>query len=317
MTRASRSVFSRAGTVALLCALVPFSTRVIETALPPDPGPTVPKTAAFAVPVLMYHRIAELTEKEKRSPLLRDLTVSPKDFEAQIRYLLSQGFVFLLARDVEEAVGHREPLPEKAVAVTMDDGYLDNFEQAFPILRRYNVPATIFVVTGAMGRPNHLTWGQIGLMHKQSVGFGSHTVTHPDLTTLSLPRLDYELVQSKADIEEHLAEPITAIAYPAGCYNRVVADRARAAGYLAGWKKGGGTVRPGEDMLMLPRVRVSGRTNLDAFKRKAWGGVWARKADAARLSSLPTEAPKGGVERLSSQPRADGRRGAERLFAGR
>jgi peptidoglycan/xylan/chitin deacetylase (PgdA/CDA1 family) len=231
----------------------------------------------------MYHRIDDLSEREKQSPLMRDLTVSPKDFEEQIRYLKSQGFVFLLAREVEEAVDRGEPLPEKAVAITMDDGYLDNFEQAFPILRRNDVPATIFVVTGAMGRPNHLTGGQIALMNQQSVGFGSHSVTHPDLTKLPLPRLDYELVESKAQIERRLGEPISAVAYPAGCYNQTVADRAKAAGYLAGWKKGGGTVRPGEDMLMLPRVRVSGRTDLAAFKRKVWGGVSARRRDEERL----------------------------------
>ncbi len=247
------------------------------------PQRAVSTTSAFAVPVLMYHRIDDLSEREKQSPLLRDLTVSPTDFEEQIRYLQSEGFTFLLARDVEKAVAAGTPLPEKAVAITMDDGYLDNFEQAFPILQRNDVPATIFVVTGAMGRPNHLTWGQIALMHRQSVGFGSHTVTHPDLTRLPLPRLDYELVESKAQIEKRLGEPITGLTYPAGCYNQTVADRARAAGYLAGWKKGGGTVRPGEDMLMLPRVRVSGRTDLAAFRRKVWGGVLARRRDAERL----------------------------------
>jgi len=81
----------------------------------------VPMTVAFAVPVLMYHRISDLTPQEAKSPLLRDLTVSPTHFEEQMKYLVDHGFTFLLASDVEVAVREHRPLPERAVAITMDD----------------------------------------------------------------------------------------------------------------------------------------------------------------------------------------------------
>src|SRR5262249_51643809 len=116
-----------------------------------DPPPPVPVTREFAVPVLMYHRICDLTPREVRSPLLRDLTVAPADLGRQMSYLVENGFALLLAREVEDAVREGKPLPEKAVAVTMDDGYKDNFEQAFPILDRYGLPATIFLVTSTVG----------------------------------------------------------------------------------------------------------------------------------------------------------------------
>jgi peptidoglycan/xylan/chitin deacetylase (PgdA/CDA1 family) len=247
--------------------------RAVETPRVPSAPPPVPVSERFAVPVLMYHRVSPLTPREARSPLMRDLTVHPTEFERQVRYLLEKGFSFLLAREVEEAVRLGRPLPEKAVALTFDDGYRDNFEHAFPILRKYRVPATIFLVSSTVGTANHLSWDDVLLMRRKQVGYGSHTVTHADLTTLAGPALDHELRESKRIIESRLVETISAVAYPAGKYNRRVAARAEAAGYLAGWKKGGGPVQPGADMFLLPRVRVRGCTTLRQFRRKAWSGV--------------------------------------------
>jgi peptidoglycan/xylan/chitin deacetylase (PgdA/CDA1 family) len=246
----------------------------------------LPATRRFAVPVLMYHRVADLTAREARSPLMRDLTVAPADFERQMRYLVENGFTLLLAREVEEAVREDLPLPEKAAAVTMDDGYHDNFEQAFPVLRRYRLPATLFLVTSTIGTARHLAWDEVALMHGEGVGYGSHTVSHRDLTLLSLPELDFELGESKRVLEERLIERITAVAYPAGQYNATVAARAQAAGYLAGWKKGGGPVQPGADLYLLPRVRVRGCTPWAEFCRAVWSGVYIERA-AQRSSAVP------------------------------
>jgi peptidoglycan/xylan/chitin deacetylase (PgdA/CDA1 family) len=275
------------GALALAALPVGLSrTRVWMTPPPPRyvapaPVPSVARVHDFAVPVLMYHRICDLTEREAQSPLMRDLTVSPAAFAGQMVYLVENGFTLLFAREVEEAVREGRSLPEKAVAVTMDDGYKDNFEHAFPILRRHELPATLFLVTNTVDTPGHVSWDDVAIMHGASMGYGSHTVNHFDLTLLPLARLDFELRESRRVLEERLVERITAVAYPAGRYNRTVAERARVAGYLAGWKKGGGPVRPGDDMFLLPRVRVKGNTTLEAFARKVWSGVYARE-DAQR-----------------------------------
>jgi peptidoglycan/xylan/chitin deacetylase (PgdA/CDA1 family) len=243
------------------------------TAIKPAPIALPPMTDHFAVPVLMYHRICDLTPEEAKSDLVRDLTVSPKDFEAQVKYLAENGFTFLLARDVEDAVRSGKPLPKKAVAITMDDGYKDNFEQAFPILRKYGARATIFLVTNTVDTSGHVSWADVGAM-KPDVGFGSHTVHHYELTELTVPQMDYELRVSKRVIEDRLVERVTAVAYPSGKYNRTVTERAEAAGYLAGWKKGGGPVEPGRDPFLLPRVRVQGHTTIEDFRRKVCSGLF-------------------------------------------
>ncbi len=268
----------RAKSALPILLLVGFAPGCTETPVPkvvkavPIVKPQPPMTAHFAVPVLMYHRIADLTPKEARSPLIRDLTVSPADFEAQVRYLSEQKFTFLLARDVAEAIRLGKPLPERAIAITMDDGYDDNFDNAFPILKKYSACATIYLVSSTVGTPKHLSWDQTLEMQRDKVRYGSHTVRHYDLTTLDQPTLDFELVESKRVLEEKIGEVIPDLAYPTGAYNAEVVGRTREAGYLAAWKKGGGPVEPTHDPYLLPRVRVHGRTLMKDFERKVWSG---------------------------------------------
>jgi peptidoglycan/xylan/chitin deacetylase (PgdA/CDA1 family) len=246
--------------------------------------PQTPLTDQFAVPVLMYHRVADLNAKETRNPLMRDLTVSPAKFEEQVRHLSENGFTFLFASEVETAVLEGKALPERAIAITMDDGYADNFEQAFPILRKYGAKATIFLVTNTLDKAGHLTWDNCRTMQPEGVGYGSHTVHHYELPSLSVAEMDRELRDSKQTIEFRLSAPVTSVAYPSGAYNQTVASRAEAAGYLAGWKKGGGPVQPGMNAYLLPRVRVNGENSMADFKRKVYSGAYvlADRRDATR-----------------------------------
>lgn len=238
--------------------------------LPPDAA----YTHDFAVPVLMYHRICDLSPREARSPLVRDLTVSPQDFEAQIRYLVEHNFAILSVQTVEQALHSGQPLPERAVALTMDDGYRDNFTRAFPILREYGVPATIFLVTSVVGDGAHVSWDDARQMQRRRISFESHTVHHPDLPSLPDEPLQAELVQSKATIEAQLSTVVRQIAYPSGRFDARVVDATRNAGYAIGWQKGGGPVEPGDDPYRLPRVRVHGRTSMQDFERKVMSGVY-------------------------------------------
>lgn len=258
---------------------------------PPPPTVTVKKAAPkpvgianFAVPVLMYHRVCPLTDAEARSPLTRDLTVLPEDFEAQVKHLSENGFTMLSVYDVQKALLEGGTLPEKSVALTFDDGYRDNFEHAFPILRKYGASATIFLVKNTVDGPRHLTWPMIHAMRPHRVEYGSHTVSHADLPSLDDARLDHELVESRRFLEAGLEGRVTSLAYPAGRFDDRVVDHVRRAGYLSAWKKGGGPVRPGDDPLRLPRVRVHGQTSQRDFERKVWSGFWTMRIKGPRTS---------------------------------
>jgi len=114
-------------------------------------------------------------------------------------------------------------------------------------------------------------------MREKRIRYGSHTVTHPDLTSIGERRLDYELTESKRFLESELREPVTSLAYPAGRFDDRVVKHVRMAGYLTAWDKGGGPVTPSDDPYRLPRVRVHGRTSINDFERKVWSGYWLRK----------------------------------------
>jgi peptidoglycan/xylan/chitin deacetylase (PgdA/CDA1 family) len=158
----------------------------------------------------------------------------------------------------------------------MDDGYRDNFSEAFPVLQRFHFPATIFLVTATLETSGHLTWGDLASMHSL-VSFQSHTVHHYDLTKLPSALLNAELADSKSKLEANLHTSITHLAYPSGAYNGIVMAAARDCGYQFAWKKGGGPVTPADDLLLLPRSRVRGNTDIAEFARIAWSGVYRQR----------------------------------------
>jgi hypothetical protein len=140
------------------------------------PLPASPDTDDFAVPVLMYHRVCALAPGA--GPLLRDLTVHPAKFERQIDYLVRNRYTILTAGEVERAVRLHQPVPTRSVALTLDDGYDDNFTQAFPILRRYGLDGTLFLVSSTVGTQGHVTWDEAREMRDERMEFGSHSVHH-------------------------------------------------------------------------------------------------------------------------------------------
>jgi len=227
----------------------------------------------------MYHRVANLTPEESRNALMRGLTVPPDVFDAQMRYLAEHGFTVVTAEEVEQALQTHTPLPEKCVAITLDDGYHDSFEFAYPILRRYGLRGTVFVVTMVVGDDHHLSWANMRAMESGKITIGSHTVHHYDLTKLPAASLDLELVESKKTIESALGVKVTDIAYPSGKCNDLVAERTKAAGYEAAWKEGGRPVRPGENPYLLTRMRVPGGGNMSEFRHCVWSGYYAIQAE--------------------------------------
>jgi peptidoglycan/xylan/chitin deacetylase (PgdA/CDA1 family) len=161
-------------------------------------------------------------------------------------------------------------LPERPVAVTLDDGFADNYTDAFPVLRQFNIPATIFLATDTLGGENRwmtangypgrpmLDWDQIDEMQAAGVGFGSHTLTHPRLSQLDRASAEREIRDSKQVLEDRLTTTVDHFAYPHGDWDARTADLVREAGYTLACSTRSGFNRRDVDPFLLRRIEVYG-----------------------------------------------------------
>ena len=206
----------------------------------------------YVVPVMMYHRVSLADE----SPMN---TVSPKAFAEQMDFLKKNGYGVITLDDFVEGNKARKKFSHKTVVITFDDGYKDNFKNAFPILKKYHFPAAIFLISDFIGiNPNLLSWDQIKEMSQYDIiTFGSHTRRHVYLPEESEEDLNNEIVESKRIIEEHLGKPVYYFAYPSGGFSEHIKSLVAMAGYKAAFTTNRGHDRYNRDLYELSRIRFN------------------------------------------------------------
>lgn len=207
------------------------------------------------IPVLNYHRING-AETDR-------LTLSPAEFERQMAYLYGKGYRTIKPDQLLEYMRRPEPLPEKVVLITFDDGYVDNYTEAFPIMNKYGYTGAVFVITDRIGtEKGYMTWEQAEGMRKPGgsiVGgsiFGSHTLDHAVLTRLTPENVLFELEKSKEGMQWKLDVPIKYFAYPTGAHNQQVRDLVCQAGYQGAFTVDFGRVQKDSDVYALPRIPI-------------------------------------------------------------
>ena len=211
--------------------------------------------------VLNYHMV---------NTMFISLAVEPRDFDIQMKYLVDHGYHTITPDELYEALKGSGKLPERPVLITFDDGYEDNYTNAYPILRKYGLKATIFVVTGFLSkRDGYLTWDQLREMEQNGITIESHTVTHAPLPELPDDRIYEELAESKRQAEEELGHPIEYIAYPTGVHDLHIAEIARVCGYKAGFTVKYSNVDKNSNIFALERVPIfrTENTNQDFVER--------------------------------------------------
>ena len=241
----------------------------------PTPYPTPDgQVRRVRVPILMYHYIS--VPPPDADVYRRDLSVTPGDFEQQLRYLVDNGYTTISLKDLVYHLTLGYPLPERPVILTFDDGYQDNFLHAYRLLRRFDSMGTFFVVTGFIdeNRSDYLTWGQVRVMHQGGMEFGSHSYSHPDLRGQSVDYMVWQIVGSQEALAERIGEAVRFFSYPVGSYDRQVIDVLRSAGFWAAVTTQQGTGHTSDGLFELMRIRIRGDDTLDQFAAKLeydWG----------------------------------------------
>lgn len=239
-----------------------------QSVTPPFPSPEFQQRG---IPILMYHKV----NPDPRSGGL-GLRVPPYKFARQMEYLAAHGFHTVSLVDVVDHFQKGKSLPSRPVVITFDDGYLDNYTYAFPILKRHRFTATIFVVAGTVGKTNVFDarvqpvnrmagWRELREMAAYGITIGAHTLDHPRLTDLPLEEARRQIRESKAVLEAGLGRPVEVFSYPYGRYNLKLARLVKESGYRAAVTTVQGLARPGDDPYTLKRVRVMGSYNMQKF----------------------------------------------------
>jgi peptidoglycan/xylan/chitin deacetylase (PgdA/CDA1 family) len=240
------------------------------------------------VRILYYHSIGDTPVRS---------SVSPGAFEAQIGHLVRAGYALLSLSEATARLASRAPLSPRSVVITLDDGFRDNYEHAFPILARFGVRATVFLTVSYIGTdrlptltrtefmPQPLSWEQVKEMHAQGIEFGSHTLTHPMLSQVSPDVARREIAESRRQIEDRLGVPARFFCYPRGDYNAAVKRMVKEEGYAAAC-----TTRPGvsgwrTDPYELRRTYVSRQDTPGEFAKKV-DGAYDLLQEAARRWQL-------------------------------
>ena len=225
------------------------------------------------LPILMYHHVNDLP-RTVSDPFLRDLTVPTADFRRQIELLQTNEAQTVSLAALMEYLQGGDPLPPRAVVLTFDDGYDDNYRFAYPLLREFGMTGTFFVVANLVGQPGYMTWEQLREMQLNGMAVESHSLDHIDLSVLPRAELQRQLTESRRILELNLMRPVRFLNYPSGRYSPQVIAAAGAAGYQAAVTVNYGVVQRRSAAFELNRVRVKGADTLESLAAKMLPQDW-------------------------------------------
>ena len=230
-----------------------------------------------ATPILVYHAFGDASEPASRY-------VMPIDrFERQMVWLRRLGYRVIRLEELARSRREWRLPPARSVVITMDDGYADNYTLALPVLRRQTIPATLFVVSEAVGRRNDwsrgdelearplVSWANLRGLLEAGVSIGAHTRTHPRLPRLSRPDAESEIVGSRTDLELKLETPVTMFAYPYGELDETAQDLVERNGFLGGCALGDCLSEAADPVQALGRIEIFGTDSLVTFIRLLLG----------------------------------------------
>jgi peptidoglycan/xylan/chitin deacetylase (PgdA/CDA1 family) len=211
------------------------------------------------VPILMYHYVEYV--KDTRDTIRKSLSLTPYTFEDEIKTLISARYTFMTNAELADALSGKIPLPPKPIVLTFDDGYRDFYTDVYPVLKKYRVKATAYIISGFLGYPNNMyAWQVKQIADEGLVEIGAHTVNHAWLKGMPREKLVYEVGQCKKTLESLTGKPVVSFAYPYGVFDVPAIQAIAAAGFTSAVSTIPGADQYQTHRYFLYRLRPGGKT---------------------------------------------------------
>ena len=218
------------------------------------------------LPILNFHHIG--SAPSQASKITKSYYIEPEQFEKIISSLKTEDYLSIFMTEAVNFLSHKQLPMENVMAITFDDGNEDFYTQAWPILKKYQLKSSVYLMTGVKSE-NYLTEEQIKELDQSGlVEFGSHTVWHPYLTKIIKEEQLRELIDSKTYLEKLLNKVVPVVCYPFGLYNDDVIDSAQQAGYQAGLTFDQDAWQNPDNLYELKRISVYPELNIIKFLNK-------------------------------------------------
>ena len=207
----------------------------------------------YTVPILMYHSISEGSNES--------LYVKPDSFTRQMAYIKWRGYNVISLDELVEGIKANRKFKHNTVVITLDDGYEDNYTSAYPVLKNYGFPATIFLISNYIDKKKgFLRWHQIKqMLNDGKITFGGHTKNNVYLPNVEDDMaLRYEIAGCKKDIELKTAGKVNHFCYPTGGFTEEIKKIVKVAGYKGACTTNRGFSKPNKDVYELKRIKIKG-----------------------------------------------------------
>lgn len=222
-------------------------------------------SATFRIPILMYHYVENVQDRKDKFRI--SLNIPPSIFESQITTLQNAGYTFMTAGEVGEVIDGKRKLPPQPVVITIDDGHWDVYTDILPILKKHNVKATAYIISGFIGGSDFLSKEQLqAVIDSGLIEIGGHTVHHIALANKLAPIVSYEVTDSKQALENAYHIHIVSFAYPDGSFDKQATDLVQKAGYTNAVSTVPGIAQSNINRFYLFRLRPGYRTEQELLQ---------------------------------------------------
>ncbi len=207
------------------------------------------------VPVFMYHHIEPMAQANEEGH--GQLTVDSNLFDQQMGYMIAHGYNFISLSTLVNAIVNHQSLPAKTVVLTADDGYIDIYQYAYPIIQKYHIIMNLFIPTGLIDNSDYMTWNQIKQMQGSGlVNIYNHTWSHYPLGQGDKTKITFEMQTSQNELKQNLGLTPNIMAYPYGSFSPLSIQVLQSEGFTAAFSTLPGTDECTSNLMTEPRYRI-------------------------------------------------------------